>query len=123
MITNKVSKKLFLETVRPLHKVWELLRFNVEFPPKMDAEFYLDVHGTKGYGVGTDGELRALWSLERGQGKVLVAEAVSRGATWLTCFDNGYLVDFYIRCGFDEVGREPNWTAGQPDVVRLAWRQ
>lgn len=119
----KVSGKRFLRATLSIHKIWELMNKNITMPPRMDAQFYLDGSETRGYGVGVDGELVALWCLVRGQGEHLVKSAVENGATWLTCYDNGFLVQFYTRCGFDEVGREANWVEGQPDVVRMAWRQ
>ena len=118
----KVSGKRFLNAALPIHKIWDLMNKNITMPPRMDVQFYLDQHASMGYGVAEDGELVALWSLVRGQGYNLVQDAVKNGATWLTCYDNGFLVQLYIKCGFDEVGREPNWVEGQPDVVRLAWR-
>ena len=120
---NKVSGKRFLSATSAIHKIWALMRNNITVPPRMEAQFYMDAEGTMGYGVCPDGELVALWSLVRGQGNTLVKQAVANGATWLTCYDNGFLVQFYTRCGFDEVSREANWVAGQPDVVRMAWRQ
>lgn len=118
----KVSGKSFLNATLPVHKVWSHMNKSITMPPRMDAQFYLDPHDSMGYGVAKDGELIALWSLVRGQGYNLVQDAVRNGATWLTCYDNGFLVEFYVRCGFDITGREPNRVDGQPDVVRLAWR-
>jgi hypothetical protein len=119
----KVTGKRFLEATSQIHKIWKLMQDNITLPPRLPANFYMDAEGTMGYGVAPDGELISLWSLVRGQGVTLVKQAVANGATWLTCYDNGFLVHFYTRCGFDEVGREPNWVEGQPDVVRMAWRQ
>lgn len=119
----KVSGKRFLNATLQIHKIWELMNKNITMPPRMDAEFYLDADATRGYGVAHDGELVALWCLVRGHGKELVKSAIANGATWLTCHDNGFLVEFYTKCGLDEVGREQNLVDGQPDVVRMAWRQ
>lgn len=63
-------------------------------------------------------EIRFLHSLESGQGNTLVQEAIQRGGTWLTCFD-GYLKTLYESHGFTIVEREPNWTAGNPDVLKM----
>lgn len=120
---NKVSGKRFLNATSQIHRIWKIMRYNVVLPPRMDAQFYMDSEGTMGYGVCPDGELVALWSLVRGQGSTLVKQAVANGATWLTCYDNGFLVEFYTKCGFDQTSREPNQVDGQPDVVRMAWRQ
>lgn len=69
-----------------------------------------------GFAVKPDGELTAVFSAVKGRGMVLVREAIRRGAFHLNAFD-GYLTGLYGRCGFVESKREPNWTAGQPDVV------
>lgn len=120
---NKVSVRRFIEATRRLHIGWQLFTDNVTFPIKTPATCYMGNACECGFVVGDDGELRSLFSLPKGQGVSLVKLAVEKGATWLTCFDSGYLVDFYTRCGFDEVSREKNWVEGQPDVVRMVWRQ
>lgn len=119
----KVTGKRFLRETVPIHTIWPEMNASVSMPPRMDATFYLNADDTMGYGIAPDGELVALWSLARGQGEQLVAGAVARGAKWLTCYDNGFLVQFYQRCGFTEVGREGNWNEGQPDVVRMEWQK
>lgn len=64
-------------------------------------------------------EIRYLHSVLYGRGDRLVQEAIKRGGTWLTCFD-GYLTDLYQRHGFQITKREPNWTAGKPDVLTMS---
>lgn len=120
---EQVSSRQFIDVTRELNDVWPLFRDNIEFPIKFPAKCYLSGLKLCGFAVGDDGELRSLFSIERGKGEALVKAAVSKGATWLTCFDNGYLVELYMRCGFDVVTREKNWFDGKPDVVRMAWRQ
>lgn len=63
-------------------------------------------------------EIRYLHSVVRGRGDMLVTEAIKRGGAWLTCFD-GYLKTLYERHGFKVAKREPNWTAGKPDVLTM----
>lgn len=120
---NKVSARYFIEATRRLYNGWKLFADNVTYPIKMPATCYMGNDDNYGFAVGDDGELRSLFSLPEKQGMALVKLAVEKGATWLTCYDNGFLVDFYKRCGFDEVGREANYVEGYPDVVRMAWRQ
>lgn len=64
-----------------------------------------------------DGELMGLWNTERGRGDWMMREALSLGADRLDYFDLPALATLYTRHGFVEVLREPNHTAGQPDVV------
>jgi hypothetical protein len=119
----KRSKKVFLEELRE-NRVWDKMDCIGEVRFDRPCTTYLSMCGLQGYIVFADGELAALFSLIRGQGEKLVAEAVARGATWLTCYDNGYLVEFYTRCGFDVVTLEPNWDGEHlPKVARMAWRK
>lgn len=52
----------------------------------------------------------------KGMGHILVSAAIEQGATTLDCLD-GFLPTFYAKFGFEEYNREPNWTAGEPDVI------
>lgn len=74
---------------------------------------------TGGVRVHGDGEMTCLWVRRQnmGIGKELVRKAIEKGATWLTCYDDGLLKRFYERLGFVEESRSANWTAGQPDVL------
>lgn len=63
------------------------------------------------------GELLGLHNVRRGSGDWMLREAVALGADRLDTFDIPHLIDLYTRHGFREVLREPNHTAGQPDVV------
>ena len=66
------------------------------------------------------GELMGLWNTQRGKGNWMLADALSLGADRLDHFDIPALNELYQRHGFREVLREPNHTAGQPDVI---WRR
>lgn len=79
--------------------------------------FYLEEDGNSGYAIAhvTD-ELCCVWSRFAGRGDALVADAVSRGAVCLTCFD-GYLPTLYTKHGFVEESRRPNWRTGGPDFL------
>ena len=83
------------------------------------TEWYVSDDMASGFGVTYTGELVGVFSLVRGRGALLVQTAIRRGAERLDCFD-GFLVSLYESNGFEETHREPNWTAGQPDVVFMA---
>ena len=85
-----------------------------------EATYLLTADDLSGYVVRDTGELVGLFSLARGRGNALVAEAVANGADHLDCFD-GYLPTLYARHGFREVKREANWTPGGPDVVYMQY--
>lgn len=87
--------------------------------PRFGATYYLTIDGLSGYGILDDGTLVGLFSLVRGRGASLMANALDDGATSLDCFD-GFLPGFYRRFGFVETGRVPNWTEGEPDVVWMS---
>lgn len=85
--------------------------------PRFGADYYLTPDRLSGYGV-VRGTLIGLFSLVRGRGNALVAQAIADGATSLDCFD-GFLPTFYARHGFIEVGRELNWNENGPDIVYM----
>lgn len=71
-----------------------------------------------GYAITADGELKFVWSVGRGQGDSIVADAVRRGAKHLNCFD-GHLSALYARHGFAVTERLENWDPEGPDVVTM----
>lgn len=78
--------------------------------------FWLTADGRSGFAIAATGELRFVFSLERGRGDYLVGAAVDRNADNLDCFE-GHLSDLYSRHGFRICRRAPNWAVGGPDVV------
>ena len=88
-----------------------------------DTAFYLAADGDNeprsGFAVTSSGELRFVFSMVRGRGRVIINRAIVAGATHLDCFD-GYLPTLYAAGGFVETARVPNWTPGGPDVVYMA---
>lgn len=81
---------------------------------------YIDTLTKSGYTIRKDTkELCSVFSLTKGMGDFIVNDAVLRGAKRLDCYE-GYLVSLYMKHGFKPVKREPNWTAGQPDVVYMS---
>lgn len=81
------------------------------------ARLFISNDGRAGYAIAPDGELKWVWSTQRGYGKPAVQHALQNGARHLSAYDNGKLVKFYSGQGFAEYHREPNWTKGEPDVV------
>lgn len=81
----------------------------------LEGKFYLGAGGTMGFAI-VDGDIRYLFSTYKGKGAYLVKQAKRYGGRTLDCFD-GFLTFFYALHGFQEVKREPNWVAGEPDVV------
>ncbi len=65
-----------------------------------------------------DGDIQGLFAAS-GYGSAVVKAAIAYGGCMLDCFD-GFLPEFYKQFGFEEYMREPNWTAGEPDVVYMA---
>lgn len=90
-----------------------------EFEPSEGAFYALAVDGLSGYVVREDGELTNVFSVERGRGAEILADAIAAGAVYLDCFD-GYLPTLYARHGFEVVSRVANWTPGGPDVVYMS---
>lgn len=84
-----------------------------------NGQYFLSDDNASGYYVSWDGELCLVFSMASGRGNDLMVAAIESGATNLDCFD-GYLPKFYAKHGFVEVKREPNWTAGEPDVVFMS---
>lgn len=83
-----------------------------------DSGFYLTADLRSGY-VLTDGELTNLFSLVRGRGHDLVAQAVVDGATRLDCFE-GYLPALYSAHGFVVDRVEDNYDGPEyPSVVYM----
>ena len=85
------------------------------------SSYYLSNTGQAGFAISQDGELTSVYSIAKGNGDIILSNAVRLGALHLDCFD-GYLPTFYARHGFQEVRREPNWTPGEPDVVFMERR-
>lgn len=79
---------------------------------------FLHADGKSGFAVKPDGDLVSVFSTEKGRGNDLVRQALTHGATKLDAFD-GYLPKLYANHGFQEVGREDNWTPGGPQVVYM----
>lgn len=74
--------------------------------------------GKAGYAIGHDGEVKWVWSTARGYGTAAMTDAAANGGHHLSCFDDGKLVQFYKRRGYEEYHREPNHDGpGKPDVV------
>jgi len=113
-------------------------------PPEKRTQklaYYKDAENDAGYALKPTAEggldLIALHNngSVKGAGRVVLAEAVSRGASHLYCFDVGFLRKLYQEAGFEIVPGEriafaekyapEGWdyaTMGRPDVIRMEWR-
>ncbi len=123
---ERVSARLYAAT---LADAWQqsarirtaLTDYRDERTLPVGASCFLTPSRRSGFVVTPSHELVGVFSLVKGRGDDIVQHAVRVGADHLDCFD-GYLTRLYARNGFVETRREPNWTAGEPDVVfmRLA---
>lgn len=105
----------FRATVEPLVKKYGLSDYRAD----EYKEFKTALTTTKdaGYAIKPSGDLVSVFNTDgKGNGVYAVIDAIENGAKKLDSYD-GKLVDYYSQFGFEEYKREPNWTAGQPDVV------
>ena len=86
-----------------------------------DAEFIsiLDESGHVGGYVIQGGRLLGVHCSVRGLGWWIMLNAAMDGAQVLDTFAGSRMHDLALESGWVETGREPNWNAGQPDVVTL----
>lgn len=133
---NRSDRELFVATrekLPPALKVF-LTPHSVEEYERDGALLFLSNCRLGGYALRGD-ELTSLFSFPGASlGQHMVRDAIDRGATHLSCFDNqGLLPRFYIRCGFEIVERTPwddrfapkQWDYaqwGKPDLVRMVHR-
>lgn len=73
--------------------------------------------GNNGFMLSSSGDIQNLFSLNH-RGRESLLEAIRQGGKTLDCFD-GFLPKYYAQFGFVEVGRDANWTPGDPDVVYM----
>lgn len=120
---NQVSSKQFIAALKDAQDNYKHIRTATtpftDIQHTFGTTYYLSMNGAIGFAVSGTGELTSVYSAIKGKGDELMIEAIKRGACHLDCFD-GYLPKFYAKHGFTEVRREPNWTAGEPDVVYMA---
>lgn len=118
---RKVTPRHFLGALAFARGYSDKIRNATSAPEEYaDTEFsgcYLTRDEMTGYAIKSDGELCALFSLERGRGGMAVRNAIGHGATHLDHFDITHLNGLYAANGFGEYRRAPNWDAGGPDVV------
>lgn len=116
----ETTRESYLEALRAAlagdrgEKIRAALRPHAEGPstwPEV-ARFFAD--GDAGF-VLIGEELCGVFGAGRG-GEIMRA-AVAAGARFLDHFDCAPLNALYDRHGFAEVGREPNWSPGGPDVI------
>lgn len=66
------------------------------------TKLFLSDDKGSGFGINPDGELISVFALERGRGKILVAEAKQQGATHMSCIGD-HLLKLYSEFGFAPV--------------------
>jgi hypothetical protein len=66
------------------------------------TKLFLSDDFLSGFGINPDGELISVFALERERGKILVAEAMKNGATYLSCMGD-HLLEMYSEFGFSPV--------------------
>lgn len=117
----KVSSIEFITALNDAQRESELVRNSTSTltelhkAAKFHDGYFLHHDKRSGFIITGDGELKGVFSLERGRGDILVKSAVLRGAIHLDCFD-GYLVRLYQKHGFGSWKIEPNWDPGGPSV-------
>jgi hypothetical protein len=67
-----------------------------------ETRLFLSEDLKSGFGINPDGELISVFALEKGRGKVLVAEARKRGALYLSCMGE-HLLKLYSEFDFSPV--------------------
>lgn len=119
MRTQPISGDRFAEIVNMLRDESPLHAENVDHvTPDESAAYFVTDDQRSGYAITGDQRLIAVWSVERGRGDMLVADAVQHGARTLDCFE-GHLSDLYARHGFEIVDRVANWDPEGPAVVEM----
>jgi hypothetical protein len=118
---KKAKRQQFLTHYTPD----EMTGFMIRMVPGKDA----------GYAIKPDGDLinvfNATGEKKTGIGDLLIRDAIKNGAKKLDCY-NGFLVDFYTRHGFVEVGRDKwneeyrpeGWLDSDktPDIIYMEYR-
>ena len=123
----KVSTAAFVEAITAAHSVRKGSVTAGEMLSPPDPKYlrpshkFLAAGGKAGFVISREGDLQQVFNAsdEKGIGAHLIRHAIDKGARTLDCFD-GFLPSYYSRFGFEEVGREANWTPGGPDVVYMA---
>lgn len=81
-----------------------------------NSRTFLSDHGTSGYTIAPDGEIKYVFSTEKGHGALATQHAIAQGGTHANTFRSP-VSNMLARQGFVEFHNEPNWTPGGPDVV------
>jgi hypothetical protein len=82
------------------------------------ARTFLSHRGTSGYAIAHNGEIKYVFSTEKGHGAHALNHALQQGGTHLNTFE-GPVAQRFRSLGFKDFKREANWTPGGPDVVWL----
>lgn len=118
---NEVTKEEFERRLSSAMNRDSKIKLNCDVVQDFSLTLYwLAEDKLSGYSIQFD-ELGHVFSEVKGRGAGIMTDAINNGARELNCFE-GYLTEFYAKHGFEEVDREANWTAGEPDVVFMELR-
>lgn len=111
---NEVHPKLFEDTVSKVPQGF------IDQDRKYEGtRTYLSDKGTSGYAIAPDGEVKYVFSTEKGHGRLATRHAVAQGGTHANTFDSP-VSKLLESEGWSVYHREPNWEQGKPDVLWLA---
>lgn len=116
---NRIGGEQFQAVVDDVVKVSPFYRDNLSVKGSYEEfDCWLSDDGQAGFAVSPDQELVNVFSLAKGHGRFLMAFVTNQyGALHLNCLSGNNLEKFYEAHGFEVARREPNWNAGEPDVV------
>jgi uncharacterized membrane protein YgcG len=87
-----------------------------------DYKLVVNKQLNSGYAVTPSGELVNFFNNgKKGEGAIVLLDAIGKGARNLNAFD-GWLVGYYKKFGFVEVGRKKSTQAGIPDTVDMEYK-
>lgn len=120
-VFNAVAASVFRSRIIELRKQSPVLEAGLTLKPDYDQHicWLSDDHGS-GFAVSPDCELVNVFSTIKGRGRDVLKFALDHYSNLhLNCFADGREEFFYKGHGFKIFRREPNWIAGQPDVIYM----
>ena len=120
-VFNAVAASVFRSKIVELRKQNPALEAGLTLKPDYDKHicWLSEDHGS-GFAVSPDLELVNVFSTIKGRGRDVLKFALAHYSNLhLNCFADGREELFYKGHGFKIFRREPNWIAGQPDVIYM----
>lgn len=116
---NRIGAAQFRRVVGEVVAISPFYRNNLSIKETYEGyDCWLSRDGKAGFAVSPDQELTNVFSLAKGYGQFLMAFATREyDLLHLNCLAGNHLEKFYGAHGFEVARREPNWTAGEPEVV------